>query len=131
MVIIMKNIVKHFLLFILFIIISILNLFLFYYLIISSPLYYLIPYSFTLPIPYSTFINLIIIMLPAPISAPLGMMNLIILLKMIHKDYKIRKDEIKFIAFLFIFSIIYYIFIFDKLLPLPFKIIEDISSQFR
>jgi hypothetical protein len=98
----------------------------------STSLYYLIPYSFTLPIPQTVFINFIIMMLLTPISAPLGMTGLFILLKIIHGEkYKIRKDEINFIIFLFIFSIIYYIFIFDKLLPFPFKIIEDISSKFR
>jgi hypothetical protein len=98
----------------------------------STSLYYLIPYSFTLPIPQTIFINFTIMMLLTPISAPLGMIGFFILLKIIHREkYKIGKDEINFIIFLFIFSIVYYIFIFNKLLPLPFKMIEDISSKFR
>jgi len=125
----MKSIIKYFLLFI---ITLILNLILLLYVISSSSLYYLIPYSFTLPIPQSVFINFTIIMLLTPISSPLWVTGLFILFKIIHKEkYKIGKGEINFIIFLFIFSIIYYIFIFNKLLPLPFKMIEDISSKFR
>ena len=125
----MKSIIKYFLLFIMTLI---LNLILLLYVISSTSLYYLIPYSFTLPIPQSIFINFTIMMLLTPISAPLGMTSLFILFKIIHREkYKIGKGGINFIIFLFIFSIIYYIFIFNKLLPLPFKIIEDISSKFR
>ena len=125
----MKSIIKYFLLFIMTLI---LNLILLLYVISSSSLYYLIPYSFTLPIPQSIFINFTIMMLLTPISSPLWVTGLFILFKIINREeYKIGKDEINFIIFLFIFSIIYYIFIFDKLLPLPFKMIEDISSKFR
>jgi hypothetical protein len=110
----------------------ILNLILLLYVISSSSLYYLIPYSFTLPIPQSIFINFTIMMLLAPISSPLWVTGLFILFKIINREkYKIGKGEINFIIFLFIFSIVYYIFIFDKLLPLPFKMIENIFSKFR
>ena len=125
----MKSIIKYFLSFIMTLI---LNLILLLYVISSSSLYYLIPYSFTLPIPQSIFINFTIMMLLAPISSPLWVTGLFILFKIINREkYKIGKGEINFIIFLFIFSIVYYIFIFDKLLPLPFKMIENIFSKFR